>query len=560
MYISKDNLNEILQAYGATLYLEVDNFIHGVRAPLNVTIRVTDLSDLSPAGVVAHIPDLTAIYLFKERVRMVLRHEISVAEFSKDLSAYDSCAALIPALRRCHAALSARPSTPPPVTPAPVIVAPTRENAAINRILDLVATPGPPAAPITQGIDAVLRSIGSERVTSAVPPELTQVLNDLTGMLDRQITAVLHHPQFQRMEATWRGVKLLLAHASRQDVKIELIDTSRDELAETFHACVFEAENSALNATPLGLVLIDFEFDSASDDVAVLHAIAQDAYALQTSVVFSARADFFGAVPDATHPLPYLGTLLAQARYSAWNALRSKECARWLCGAYNPLLLRANYSRENTQGLDYTETVSSRDNYLWGNPGWALALLVAHSMASTHWPTQITGMQHGQIADLDLLAYVDRAGNEIAIPLRTLLSMENSEDLAQFGFAALTCQPNRDAVYLLRAPTLRTPENYPGRSTHAAQESTSLPYQLLASRVTALLGAHRELLLDGGNAEHIAANAQKIIDSMLADTGPGAHTHISVRPDQERPAHHLLDIELYTGRDILNGAMVRCCD
>ena len=548
VYVNQDNLNETLNGYGATLFLEVENFLQSVRAPLHVAIRITDLSDLSPAGVVAHMPDLTTIFLFKESVQMLLRREISAAEFTTGLSAYENCAALMPALQRCRTALAPqRNMTPPPVIKG-------RGSDEVERIFDLVATPGQPAAPTTQGIEAVLNSIGKERLTTSAPPELTQVLNELTALLDRQITAILHHPLFQRMEATWRSVKLLLDHAGRQDVKIELIDTPRDQLVETFHARVFEAENSGLNATPLGLALIDFEFDSASSDITMLHAIAQDAQALQTPVVFSVRTNFFGTAPDEHHPLPFLGTLLDQPRYNAWNALRAKECSRWLCGAYNPLLLRARYTCENTQGLNYTETIADHKNYVWGYPGWAVALLAARSMTNAHWPTQITGMQHGQITGLDVLMYRDHSGNEVAIPLCTLLSAENTDDLAQFGFASLTCQPNRDAVYLLRAPTLRAAEKHPGRATHTAQELTSLPYQLLASRVTALLGAHRDLLLEGGNAQHIAANTQKIIDSLLADTGPGASTQIDVQPDPDRPGHHLLDLKLHTGRDILNGA------
>ena len=552
VYVNKDNLNEILETYGATLQLEVESFIQGVRTPLKVAIQVTNLSDLSPAGVVAHVPELTAIFLFKERVQRVLRREISSAEFIQGLSAYDSCTALSPALRRCRAALAPnlRPQHKVPPTPIPN----TRDSDEIERIFDLVATPGQAKAPVAPGIEAVLSSIGTERTSTTAPPEIREVLNELTTLLARQITAILHHPLFRRMEATWRGVKLLLDDTRYQNIQIELIDTRREQLAETFHARVFDVENSATSATPLGLALIDFEFESTSHDVTLLHTLAQDAEALQTPVVFSVRANFFGTAPDETHPLPYLGTLLDQPRYHAWNALRAKECARWLCAAYNPLLLRANYTSENTQGLDYTEVITDHETCLWGNPGWALALLIIHSMTHTHWPTQITGTQHGQITGLDVIAQRDRRGNEVAIPLHALLTMENADDLAQFGFAALTCQPNRDAIYLLYAPMLRIPEKYPGRAAHAAQELTSLPYQLLASRVTALLSAHRDIFLDGGNAEQIAANAQKVLDHILADTGPGAHTRISVHPDTNRPGHHLLDIELHTGRDILNSA------
>ncbi len=549
--LSKDNLGAALQTFGATLHLEVENFIYGVRTPLNVAIRITDLSDLSPAGVIAHVPDLTAIFLFNERVQMLLRHEISSAEFTADLSTYDSCAALLPALRRCRAALKSNPPPQPNVTPAPVINA--RGSDAVERILDLVAAPGQAKAPAAQGIEAVLNSIGAGRTPTTTAPEITQVRDELTALLDRQITAILHHPLFQRLEATWRGVKLLLDHTGPQ-VNIELIDTPRDQLAETFHTRVVDAENSGASSTPLGLALINFEFESTSHDVTLLHAVAQDAEALQIPVVFSVRANFFGAAPDAAHPLPYLGTLLAQPRYSAWNALRAKECARWLCAAYNPLLLRACYSDENTRGLNYTEIITDHAEYLWGNPGWGLAVLIARSMAHAQWPTQITGVQHGQITGLDVAAYHDRSGDEIAIPLRALLHMENADDLAQFGFASLTCQPNRDAAYLLHAPMLRIAENYPGRAAHTARDLTSLPYQLLASRMTALLGAHRDFFMVGGRAEHIAANAQKILDNLLADTGPGAHTQISVHADRDRPGHHLLELELHTGRDILNGA------
>ena len=162
-------------------------------------------------------------------------------------------------------------------------------------------------------------------------------------------------------------------------------------------------------------------------------------------------------------------------------------------------------------------------------------------------------MQHGQITGLDVLAYRNRNG-EVAIPLHALLSIENTDDLAKFGFAALTCQPNRDAVYLLNAPTLRMPESNAGRT---AQDLTSLPYQLLASRVTALLGVQHDFLMDSGNSNQIAINARNVLDNILADTGPGAHAEVRIHADREHPERHQVDLELYTGSDILNGASLR---
>ena len=56
VYVIKDKLNPTLDRFGATLHLDVENSLHREHAPLQLAIRVTDLSDLSPAGVVAHVP------------------------------------------------------------------------------------------------------------------------------------------------------------------------------------------------------------------------------------------------------------------------------------------------------------------------------------------------------------------------------------------------------------------------------------------------------------------------------------------------------------------------
>src|SRR5690606_28177579 len=53
--------------------------------------------------------------------------------------------------------------------------------------------------------------------------------------ISQQLDAVLHHPKFQELESAWRGLKLLVDRTDfRKNVKIEILNCSKEDLAESF--------------------------------------------------------------------------------------------------------------------------------------------------------------------------------------------------------------------------------------------------------------------------------------------------------------------------------------
>ena len=47
-------------------------------------------------------------------------------------------------------------------------------------------------------------------------------------LVSLQLNEVLHHPEFQRLEASWRGLKYLLSNSSTSDqLKIKLLNVSK---------------------------------------------------------------------------------------------------------------------------------------------------------------------------------------------------------------------------------------------------------------------------------------------------------------------------------------------
>ena len=104
-----------------------------------------------------------------------------------------------------------------------------------------------------QDSEALSDVSADERVTAAVSVFLTLIkqssrkvrrldktlldehIASLDAQISRQLDAVMHHPDFQRVESTWRGVKSLIDQTDfRQNVRIELLDISKDHLVQDF--------------------------------------------------------------------------------------------------------------------------------------------------------------------------------------------------------------------------------------------------------------------------------------------------------------------------------------
>ncbi|OSY92232.1 EvpB family type VI secretion protein, partial [Klebsiella michiganensis] len=58
---------------------------------------------------------------------------------------------------------------------------------------------------------------------------------ELDYQISRQLDAVMHHPEFQKVESLWRGLKQLVDSTDyRQNVKTEILDVSKDDLRQDF--------------------------------------------------------------------------------------------------------------------------------------------------------------------------------------------------------------------------------------------------------------------------------------------------------------------------------------
>jgi len=505
--VDRSTFQELLGSLGPRLSFEVEDHLSGRSTPLRVEFAISELRDFTPAAIVQRVPALA-------RATEVVASLSEASDPEARLAPVQEMEAL------CHAV---RTSQAPPAAP------PTdgSQDGAVGRILDMVDLPGegePVRTAAVAALDSFVSKVGSQRKTAT--RERTPTQADL--LLGRQLDAILHHPELQRAEATWRGLKLLVDRTDfRKGIQLELLDARRETLADAFHQGVFLPEVEDFGQLPLALVVLDHPLTNSPGDLGLLETIGPEAEQIQAPVLFSVGTDFFGAQQGGR--LPFIDTLLEQAEYTRWSALRDKSWARWLAAATNRFLLRLPHEGESPDAL------------LWGNPVWAVASLVAASFARVGWPTELTGLEGGRIEDLPL-----PSGRHF--PLETLLSQELANDLTAAGFIPLFSPAHSDAAFVLRAPTLH-------RAPRGGRLSSSLPYQLLAARLaTAVLGQRTGLA--GKSSPEIQQTLERFASELLADTGGGARAAVAVSEDPDDPSRLVVSLDLRTGRRVLGGARV----
>ncbi|MDY6991784.1 MAG: type VI secretion system contractile sheath large subunit, partial [Pseudomonadota bacterium] len=91
-------------------------------------------------------------------------------------------------------------------------------------------------------------------------------------LISSQLNAIMHAPEFQKLEASWRGLQYLVSNTETSTtLKLRLLNASRSELQKDLEKAVefdqsqlfkkiYEEEFGVFGGHPFGLLMGDFEF------------------------------------------------------------------------------------------------------------------------------------------------------------------------------------------------------------------------------------------------------------------------------------------------------------
>src|SRR5204862_7042673 len=109
----------------------------------------------------------------------------------------------------------------------------------------------------------------------------------LDRLISGQVNEVVHHPEFQKLEATWRGLRYLLSQSETSELlKIKVLNVSKKDLLKDLQRApefdqsalfkkVYEEEYGVFGGSPFGALVGDYEFDRTGEDVELLEQVSQ---------------------------------------------------------------------------------------------------------------------------------------------------------------------------------------------------------------------------------------------------------------------------------------------
>ena len=357
---------------------------------------------------------------------------------------------------------------------------------------------------VTMAVNILLKLIqdSSQKIEKLDKHLLDYHISQIDQKLSRQLDAIMHHPEFQEIESTWRGLKFLVDRTDfRRNVKIELLDVSKDDLRQDFEDApeinqtgfyrhTYIQEYDTPGGEPLGVTISNYEFDRGPQDIALLRNVSKVAAAAHMPFLASVGPKFFGKENmEEVAAIKDIANYFDRAEYTKWNSFRETDDSRYIGLTLPRVLARLPYGPETVpvRSFNYIEDVKGpdHDRYLWANASFAFAANMVQSFISNGWCVQIRGPQAGGLVeDLPIHLYDLGTGNQMKIPTEVLIPETREFEFANLGFIPLSFYKNRDYACFFSANSTQKPAQYETKEATANSRINSrLPYIFLLSRI-----------------------------------------------------------------------------
>jgi type VI secretion system protein ImpC len=306
--------------------------------------------------------------------------------------------------------------------------------------------------------------------------ELTETTDAATGELMRRI---LHHPDFQALEAAWRGLKMLVSRLETEEqLQISILDVSKAELAKDLLASddlhssglyqlLVEQTVGTPGGEPWAVVAGGYTFDQTREDLEVLGRIARIMRPAGAPFIAAAHPHLIGCESLAATPDPRTWRWLPPPELARlWQELRALPEAPYLGLALPRLLLRLPYGSdtEPTERFDFEEIPAGVEHglYLWGNPALACVCLLGQAFSEQGWDLRLG--DNLDVVDLPLHTYKQDGESRITPCAEVLLTVDAAERILDKGIMPLVSFKNQDRARLARFQSIAYPlTNLAGR-------------------------------------------------------------------------------------------------
>ena len=339
-----------------------------------------------------------------------------------------------------------------------------------------------------------------------VSPDTESMINQRIAQIDQllsvQLREVMHHPDFQKLESTWRGLKYMLDQTETSEMlKIKVLNVSKKELLKDLQKApefdqsalfkkVYEEEYGVFGGAPFGALIGNYEIGRAGQDIELLERVSQVAAAAHAPFITSASSEMFNLESFTQLDQPRdLAKIFDNTAYAKWKNFRDSEDARYVALTAPRMLLREPYGKESVpvEDFDYEEGIdgTEHERYLWGSSAWALGARITDAFAKYGWCATIRGVESGGLVEnLPVHNFQTESGDlALKCPAEAQITDRREKEMADLGFVPLVHSKGTPNAAFFSVQSAQKPKVYDSdAATSNARISAQLPYIFAVSR------------------------------------------------------------------------------
>ncbi|WP_413112321.1 type VI secretion system contractile sheath large subunit [Thaumasiovibrio sp. DFM-14] len=339
-----------------------------------------------------------------------------------------------------------------------------------------------------------------------------EAIEKLDETISTQLSEIMHHEKFQKLEGTWRGLEYLVANSdTSKTLKIRMVSLTKKELHKDLSKAVefdqsqifkkvYESEFGSAGGEPYGALIGDYEFTNHPEDIETLSLMSNVAAASFAPFLSAASPALFGFEEwDELSKPRDLDKVFESLEYTQWRSFRESPDSRFVSLTMPRVLARLPYgqmsSRVEEFGYEEFEVsdesplnlhkTAAHDNYCWMNSAYVMGTKMTEAFSKYGFCTAIRGAEGGGRVDgLPAHTFISDDGDpDVKCPTEVGITDRREAELSKLGFLPLCHYKNTDYAVFFGAQSCQKPEIYnnPDATANAAI-SARLPYIMATSR------------------------------------------------------------------------------
>jgi len=322
-------------------------------------------------------------------------------------------------------------------------------------------------------------------------------------LISAQLNEILHDPDFQALEASWRGLDSLLTNSNPQAGRLEIkvFNISKDELVEhlseykgnaimesPLYQTFYRQGLGVLGGAPIGCFVGDFYFNHGSEDVLALEGMSKLAAACHAPFLSSVQPEVFGvkdwAALNGVSDKALWNHFETSKKHAKWRSLRKDHDTEYLGLTLFRVLGREPYTK--AKNFTFQEiTDGKHENYLWVNNVFPMAENLANAYFKYDWPVQWRGIEGGGL--LPRLPQHVIGDDDAVGPVEVVTPYEREAVLSKLGFLPLLQDASAADAVLMGGDSFQEAGTFFGPGGEEASENAELharlPYTFAACRI-----------------------------------------------------------------------------